>query len=69
MPMIMIACPVSGKPVATGMAVDARSFESLTLTNTVIGPCPHCGRSHVWSKRYAYLEGQEPKPKPPMGPR
>jgi hypothetical protein len=57
MGMAMIKCPVTGKPLATGIAFGTRqAFETSTLTNNRVGPCPHCGQTHTWSKPDAWLE-------------
>lgn len=54
----MIKCPDTGKPLATGFGMDKQSFESpgMVLKDNQVGPCPHCGGSHVWSKEDAWLQ-------------
>ena len=61
MPQIMTTCPVTKQPVATGFNFDERSFRdpSNTFTNCSFA-CPACGRKHVWEKKDAYLEGEQP---------
>lgn len=53
---VMIRCPETGKPLSTGLSMDAGSFESSTLENDSV-ECPHCGKTHTWSKEDAFLEG------------
>ena len=52
--MVIITCPVTRRPVPTGIAMDAVSFQSSTLMNNSVS-CPHCGGMHTWSKHNAYL--------------
>ena len=58
MPDVMIRCPVTGKPVRTGMSLSRESLELSELEDNRVGPCPHCGQTHVWDKEDAYLESQ-----------
>lgn len=54
--MVMIDCPTTGEPLPTGIAVGNReSFESSDFRDNTVGPCPHCGGYHTWSKEDAYL--------------
>lgn len=55
MGQVLIKCPKTGKPLPTGFAMDQVSFDSSTLTNNTVGPCPHCGENHTWSKSDAWL--------------
>jgi len=57
MGQVMIKCPVTGKPLPTGFNMPKASFASATLTNNSVGPCPHCGQMHTWSKADAWVEG------------
>ena len=56
MGMVMIKCPKTGKPVPTGFGMDKGSFESSTLTNNTVSPCPACGGKHTWSKKDGWLQ-------------
>jgi hypothetical protein len=58
MARVMIKCPSTGKPLSTGMDFGKQAFETSTLTNNTVGPCPHCGQMHTWSKKDAWLEGE-----------
>jgi hypothetical protein len=49
MGMLFIKCPKTAKPVATGIAMDKKSFESSTLSQNSTS-CPHCNGTHVWNK-------------------
>lgn len=51
MPMLMIKCPKTGKPVPTGINMPQESLDSSTLESNTIGRCPACGESHTWGKR------------------
>lgn len=61
MARIMITCPVTKKPVWTGMEGDKQSLDP---TVNDIGDnsitCPQCGQEHTWQQRDAYLEGEPP---------
>jgi endogenous inhibitor of DNA gyrase (YacG/DUF329 family) len=54
---IMIRCPKTNKPMYTGMTMPQQAFDSSTLEDNTVGPCPHCGGQHTWSKEDAFLEG------------
>jgi len=56
MAAVMIKCPVIGKAVPTGIAMDQKSFESSVMSNNTFGPCPACGGSHTWDKKDAFLD-------------
>ena len=60
MSRIMIRCPSTGKPLFTGMGMNAQSFANSQFVNNTVGPCPHCGQSHVWNKKDAWVE-DDPK--------
>lgn len=55
MPMVIITCPTTGKPVPTGIVMDERAFETSTLVNNSV-TCPHCKQRHTWNKKDARLE-------------
>jgi hypothetical protein len=57
MAMLIIDCPVTHKPVPTGISTDKASFEDPTnvLTGNSVS-CPHCGQNHVWDKKDARLD-------------
>ena len=57
MGQVLIKCPTTGKPLATGMAMPKAAFQASSFQNNTVGPCPHCGRSHTWSKANAWVEG------------
>jgi hypothetical protein len=55
---VMVACPVTGKPIFTGQGMD--SLEHLPSEGTFEVPrCDHCGQSHVVPAAAAFLE-EEP---------
>lgn len=53
---LMITCPNTGTPTATGMSINAGFFETSAFVGMEV-VCPHCGETHIWSKKDAYLEG------------
>ena len=53
---VTIKCPKTGQSLSTGISMDKGSFESSTLSNNSVGPCPHCGAMHTWSKADATVE-------------
>jgi endogenous inhibitor of DNA gyrase (YacG/DUF329 family) len=57
--MVMINCPETGKPVATGISMERASFAPSILNNQVLHNCPVCGRDHFWSKEDAFLEEEQ----------
>jgi hypothetical protein len=44
---IMTMCPVTNRPIPTGL----ESLPDINLPSR----CPRCGRQHVWSKRKAWV--------------
>jgi hypothetical protein len=62
---ILIVCPVTGRRVATGLAMTREEFERAVLSGNV-ARCPACGRIHAWTKRDALLE-DEPDDPPSRG--
>lgn len=60
---VMITCPVTERPVNTGITINPASFATLTVTRNRVW-CEHCNREHTWSTADAYLESQPPKPPP-----
>ncbi len=55
---IMITCPATGKDVATGILADTDTLEKLP-DGSSNAHCPHCGGSHPWSVRDAWLDNGE----------
>ena len=58
MPTIKSKCPVTGKGVPIGIAMDLEYFESANSTEDK-AECSHFGRSHTWCKRDAFTELSE----------
>jgi endogenous inhibitor of DNA gyrase (YacG/DUF329 family) len=52
---ISITCPTTNKPVRTGMTMERESFYRSVLTGNSV-KCPHCGRTHIWSKDEAIID-------------
>lgn len=52
MPPVLIACPVTGDVVPTG--VDVHSRDELEDDHLLIA-CPECGQDHEWGKTEAIL--------------
>lgn len=62
MPALMIRCPTSGKPVDTGIALSKDAFhDPRTVMDNNETSCPHCQQIHIWGKKDAFLEGEQPK--------
>jgi hypothetical protein len=53
---VMIRCSVTNRPVATGMHVDATTWEARPLGYNRVA-CPGCKQTHAWGKSDAWLEG------------
>lgn len=63
MATVLITCPKTRRPVATGLELDTLSFIWATLREQRVR-CPACGRTHIWNKVDAYLPPHPPKPPP-----
>ena len=61
MPRIMIRCPVTQKPVYTGMSTTNLGSDISKYGSNTFGPCPSCGQAHTWDKHNAYLESEKAK--------
>ena len=61
MGVIMIKCPHTGLPVATGTETDDLTFDMLP-DSLGLAVCPRCGLKHSWCKREAWLELENAKP-------
>lgn len=51
---VMIKCPVTGVPVATGIGMDFESLKNVDMRDNTLGDCPSCGQDHVWQKKDAF---------------
>jgi endogenous inhibitor of DNA gyrase (YacG/DUF329 family) len=51
----MVTCPITGKPVPTGIETEADILRTLPRVETPI-MCPACGEKHFWTRSEAYLE-------------
>ena len=61
MGMVRTTCPVTGRPIDTGIEIDEASFARLPAFVGKIF-CPHCGSEHEWSKDTArVVDGDKPK--------
>lgn len=56
---VMIRCPATGEPMATGLIMSVESLANSKLKNNTSGPCPHCGELHVWDIEEAWIKGEE----------
>lgn len=62
MPAVMIRCPISGKPIDTGIALNRESFDDPnTVMENNVTSCPYCQQMHTWGKQDAFLEGEQQK--------
>jgi|HubBroStandDraft_4_1064222.scaffolds.fasta_scaffold5500551_1 hypothetical protein len=55
---VMIRCSVTNQAVATGMHVDAATWEARPLGYNRVA-CPECKQTHAWGKADAWLEAPE----------
>jgi len=56
--VVMIECPHTGKPTATGVVMSQEEFDAATPTNVLSG-CGECGGNHSWSKEDGFLADEE----------
>ena len=69
MGMLFINCPVTGKPISTGVTTDAEGFSQ--MPNLVrYAHCQHCMTDHAWRPLDAKLvedipSGESKQPKKP----
>jgi hypothetical protein len=54
MAMLMFTCPVTHRPVSTGVEAEPSNVEFLLDVARTVA-CPRCGGYHVWHKREAWL--------------
>ena len=59
MEKIMVSCPATGKHVSTGLHTDKDTFDHLPAIISNYN-CPHCGTTHHWTVREAWLDSQKP---------
>jgi hypothetical protein len=61
MPYVCTDCPVTGRPIDTGIEIDEESFARLP---SFIGRifCPDCRQEHGWSTDKARLADRKPSP-------
>jgi predicted RNA-binding Zn-ribbon protein involved in translation (DUF1610 family) len=64
MSSVMIRCPSTGRPVATGIETEPAVFRRLPRVAARM-QCPACGEEHVWNIGTAWLAG-EPEPAEPV---
>ena len=64
MSSVMIKCPVTGRPVTTGIETEQTVFRRLPKVAGRM-QCPACGQEHAWSVTAAWLAG-EPRMVEPM---
>jgi len=55
MPRVLIRCPSTIRPIPTGLEMDPEAFAAELGDRFVY--CPHCQRTHLWTKAMAWLEG------------
>ena len=53
--LVFITCPVTGRPINTGVSMDRKEFEAPAQAAHETG-CPHCGQTHAWTKENARLK-------------
>jgi hypothetical protein len=61
MPQLMITCPVHHRDLPTNRSIRAEDFAAIDLGTNTVGPCPHCGAQHTWTKAQAHLAVDRPR--------
>jgi hypothetical protein len=51
---VVVACPITGREVPTGIVTDITSFANLPKGDAQFS-CPACGQSHKWTRSDARL--------------
>lgn len=54
MSQVLIECPETKRPVATGWDLDWAGLEAASLGEQTL-VCPECGKEHRWTKNEAWL--------------
>ena len=60
MNQIVIKCPITGKLVYTGFAMDQQTFTALPIEEMDPIECPACHQLHRWAKKDALFEREDP---------
>lgn len=55
MGILLIKCPLSGRPISTGIEIEADSLLNLPDVLSHV-KCPECRLEHAWWAREAWLE-------------
>ncbi len=69
MPLLPITCPQKFRPLPTNVTLGPEGYRTAGLGTNTIGPCPHCGAHHTWTKADTSLAGAAPPPhagRPPV---
>ena len=53
MGVVVVKCPVTGRPFSTGIQAEREDFEALQQDSMTTSGCPHCGLEHIWWTREA----------------
>ena len=61
MPLLMIKCPHTARPVCAGLEVEASELEQLADVARQVS-CNACGMVHTWWKREAWLVDSTGRP-------
>ena len=56
MARMMLTCKATGKEVQVGFPIERTDFEAAPFGKSAFGPCPECGRIHVWTKEVIVLK-------------
>ena len=65
---VMILCPTTQLPLATGVQLSEAVFATAVFTNVRV-VCPHCEEEHRWNKADAFLvETKRPSATDPKVP-
>jgi hypothetical protein len=63
---VMITCPVTGKPVSTGIDAELAALDQAIPFQAFVH-CPACGADHGWSRSDAWISEAIPFEEPRTG--
>ena len=52
---VVIACPLTGRPVKTGWVMPRAVLAQSIVFDAVLDPCPACGQRHPWARAEAWV--------------
>jgi hypothetical protein len=58
---VMIKCPETGRPIATGIVADRETFQSMPVFFARV-LCPICRKQHEWFAQHAWISASDVSP-------